>query len=189
MADVLQVGPGAVKRGARLPLRLEPQGRTWRTRVGALRSLLLAGSQSRWLRQQATRRGFVRRAVSRFMPGERLDDALAAATALAARGIPAVLTRLGENVGQDAEADEVCAHYLGALDRIAGEGAPCEISVKLTQLGLDLDRERCLARLLALVERAHERGIFLWIDMEQSPYVDATLDLCRRGQVALDGGP
>jgi len=158
--------------------------------VGALRSLFLAGSQSRWLREQATRRGFVRRAVARFMPGERLDDALAAATVLAPHGIPAVLTRLGENVDQDAEADEVREHYEGALDRIADLRplAPgCEISVKLTQLGLDLDRERCFARLLALVERAHQRGIFLWIDMEQSPYLDATLDLCRRARAARPG--
>jgi proline dehydrogenase len=147
---------------------------------------MLAGSQSRWLREQATRRGFVRRAVSRFMPGERLDDALVAAAGLAPR-IPAVLTRLGENVGQEAEADEVRDHYLAALDRIAAEGASCEVSVKLTQLGLDLDRERCSARLLALAERAHTRGVFLWIDMEQSSYVDATLELCRRARAARPG--
>jgi proline dehydrogenase len=150
--------------------------------MGALRRVLLAGSQSRWLREQATRRRFVRRAVTRFMPGERLEDALAAAAALAPTGIRTVLTRLGENVDQEAEADEVRQHYEDALGRIAADGAACEISVKLTQLGLDLDRGRCLQRVLALAARAEERGNFLWIDMEQSRYVDATLDVCRRAR-------
>ena len=68
-----------------------------------------------------------------------------------------------------------------SLDRIA-RATPREISVKPTQLGLDLDRELCYAHLRALVERAHERGNFVWIDMEQSRYVDATLDLCRRAR-------
>lgn len=150
--------------------------------MGALRRVLLAGSQSRWLREQATRRPFVRRAVTRFMPGERLEDALAAAATLAPSGIRAVLTRLGENVDREDEADEVRRHYEEALDRIASAGAHCEISVKLTQLGLDMDRGRCLQRVLALAARAEERGNFLWIDMEQSQYVDATLDLCRRAR-------
>lgn len=150
--------------------------------MGLLRSALLAGSQSSWLRAQATRRRFVRRAVARFMPGERLEDALAAAAALRGKGIGAVLTRLGENVDQEAEAGEVRDHYLDVLDRAQAEGADGEISVKPTQLGLDLDRERCFERLAALVERAHQRGTFVWIDMEQSRYVDATLELCRRAR-------
>lgn len=150
--------------------------------MGVMRSVLLAGSQSPWLRRQATRRRFVRRAVSRFMPGEHLDDALVAAQALRARSLPVVLTRLGENVAAETEADEVRNHYLGALDTIASRGADAEISIKPTQLGLDLDRERCFTRLAALVERAHQRGNFVWIDMEQSGYVDATLELCRRAR-------
>jgi proline dehydrogenase len=147
--------------------------------MGVLRSVLLAGSQSRWLREQATRRRFVRRAVARFMPGEELADALGAAAAMREKGITAVLTRLGENVAQEAEADEVAKHYLDALERV---DAACEISVKLTQLGLDLDRERCFQRLASLVERAYQRGNWLWIDMEQSGYVDATLEQCRRAR-------
>ena len=150
--------------------------------MGALRKMLLAGSQSRWLREQATRRRFVRRAVSRFMPGETFEDALAAAASLQPLGIAAVLTRLGENVAEEREADEVRAHYESVLDRIAQDHAPVEISVKPTQLGLDFDREGCQARLLALAARAHERGLFLWLDMEQSRYVDVTLDLARRAR-------
>jgi proline dehydrogenase len=152
-----------------------------------MRSVLLAGSQSRWLREQATRRKFVRRAVSRFMPGETMEEAMAAAAVVAPRRIGAVLTRLGENVDQEAEADEVRDHYLRALDRIAEDRAPSEISVKLTQLGLDLDRERCFARLAELVERAHARGVFLWVDMEQSRYVDVTLEQARRARALRPG--
>src|SRR5262245_43438661 len=107
------------------------------TTVNPLRGLLLAGSENGWLRDQAHRRRFVRRAVSRFMPGERLDDALAASTALQASGLPVILTHLGENVGDVAEAQAVVEHYLMVLDRLSRTELDAEISVKLTQLGLD----------------------------------------------------
>jgi proline dehydrogenase len=150
--------------------------------MGLFRRALLAGSQSRWLRERAMRRAFVRRAVSRFMPGEELEDALAATGALRRAGLGAVLTRLGENVVDDAEADAVVAHYLEVLARVQAEGGAIEISVKPTQLGLDLDEERCAARLLALVARAEATGNFVWIDMEQTTYTDATLRLVRRAR-------
>jgi len=148
--------------------------------MGLMRSLLLAGSESRWLRAQATRRAFVRRAVSRFMPGESLEDALGTAPALKQDGIGLVLTRLGESVSDAAEADAVATHYLEALQRIRATSVAAEISVKPTQLGLDIEPERCLAHLRALAGRAAALGNFVWIDMEQSRYVDATLDLTRR---------
>jgi len=148
--------------------------------MGLMRSLLLAGSESRWLRAQATRRAFVRRAVSRFMPGESLEDALGTAPALKQDGIGLVLTRLGESVSDAAEADAVATHYLEALERIRATSVAAEISVKPTQLGLDIEPERCLAHLRALAGRAAALGNFVWIDMEQSRYVDATLDLTRR---------
>jgi proline dehydrogenase len=149
--------------------------------MGLLRRALLAGSRSRWLRERAMRRAFVRRAVARFMPGEELEDALAAAAALQARGLGAVITRLGENVATESEADEVAAHYRAVLERVRGP-APVEISVKPTQLGLDLDEERCAARLLALAAQADATGNFIWIDMEQTAYTDATLRLCARAR-------
>jgi proline dehydrogenase len=148
--------------------------------MGLMRSLLLAGSDSRWLREQATRRAFVRRAVSRFMPGESLEDALGTAPALRPDGIGLVLTRLGESVTDAAEADAVAAHYGEALERIRATAVPAEISVKPTQLGLDVDPERCYSHVRALAERAASLGNFVWIDMEQTRYVDATLELCRR---------
>ena len=155
--------------------------------MSLMRRALLAGSQSRWLRERAMRRPFVHRAVSRFMPGEELEDALAAAGALRRRGMGAVLTRLGENVAAESEADEVAAHYLDVLARVEDEAGAVEISVKPTQLGLDLDEERCAVRLLALAARAAAGGGYLWIDMEQTAYTEATLRLCRRVRAQYAG--
>jgi proline dehydrogenase len=150
--------------------------------MALLRRALLAGSQSRWLRERAMRRAFVRRAVARFMPGEEVEDALAAAGLLRAAGLGAVLTRLGENLTDEAEADAVAAHYLDLLERVRAEKGAIEISVKPTQLGLDLDEERCASRLLALAARAEATGNFVWVDMEQTAYTDATLRLVRRAR-------
>jgi proline dehydrogenase len=129
----------------------------------------------------------VRRAVRRFMPGETLDEALAAAAALAPERIGTILTCLGESLTEDPEADAVEAHYRDALDRIAAQGLVAEISVKPTQLGLDLDRERCFGRLRRLLEHAAARDRYVWVDMEQSRYVDETLDLVRRGRQVFTG--
>lgn len=148
--------------------------------MGVMRRALLAVSENRWLRQQAPRMGFVKKAVRRFMPGERVEDALAAAAALRGQGITAVVTKLGENVTDMGEADTVAVHYHGVLEKIAAQNQDCQVSVKLTQLGLDVSRERCLEHLLALAARARAHGSTLWIDMEQHSYVDATLELYRR---------
>ena len=147
--------------------------------MGLMRTLFLAGSRSVWLRERATRYGFVRRSVSRFMPGETLEDALLAARGLQDKGATSVLTQLGENVADAGEADAVQRHYLDVLDQAAARGLDAQISVKPTQLGLDLDPQLCRAHLAALLKRAEERRNFVWIDMEGSDYVDATLDLFR----------
>jgi proline dehydrogenase len=153
------------------------------TAVSVMRSILLAGSQSRWLRERAPRYWFVRRTVSRFMPGDSVDDALAAVRGLGEARIRALLTHLGENITDQAEAENVTRHYLGLLDRIRPLGFSTEISVKLTQLGLDLDKELAYENLRRLVERAGERSM-VWIDMEASGYVDLTLELyCRARRI------
>ena len=152
--------------------------------MGLMRTMFLAGSRSAWLRERATRYPFVRRSVSRFMPGETLEDALAASAALKQKGMSVVLTQLGENIADAAEADAVRRHYFEVLDQAAARGLDAQISVKLTQLGLDLDQELCRRHLLALVQRAEERRNFVWIDMESSAYVDATLDLFRAARAA-----
>ena len=144
------------------------------------RRALLALSTNRWLRDRATKTDFVRRSVSAFMPGERLEDALAAAERLQTEDAGTILTNLGENLTRADEAEAVTEHYLGVLDRVAAARLPAQISVKPTQLGLDFDRELCFCNLQRLVDRAGQRGTLVWIDMESSPYVDPTLDLFRR---------
>ena len=105
---------------------------------------------------------------------------MAAAAVQEAQGINTIFTKLGENLTRIEEAEEVTRHYLDVLDKVKGAGLRAQISVKPTQLGLDLDKELCFRNLQRLVDRAEERGNFVWIDMEGSPYVDPTLDLFRR---------
>ena len=147
--------------------------------MGVMRSLLLAASQNRWLRDHASHYKFVRKSVTRFMPGETLDDALAAAQSLRKKKIGTVFTHLGENVGDRAEAQQVADHYLKVLDGIREKGLQTEISVKLTQLGLDLSSDLCYQHLKTIITRAPKEST-VWIDMEASNYVDVTLDLYRR---------
>jgi proline dehydrogenase len=144
------------------------------------RRILLAASTNVWLRERATKAAFVRRSVSTFMPGERVEDAMAASSEQQTRGIGTIFTRLGENVTRIEEAEEVTRHYLDVLDKIRAAGLDAQISVKPTQLGLDLDKELCFRNLQRLVERAEARNNFVWVDMESSPYVDRTLELFRR---------
>ena len=137
-------------------------------------------STNAWLRERATKTAFVRRSVSKFMPGERLEDAMEAAAAQQPQGIGTIFTKLGENLTRIDEAEEVTRHYLDVLDKVKAAGLHAQVSVKPTQLGLDLDKELCFRNLQRLVDRAAERDNFVWIDMEGSPYVDPTLDLFRR---------
>lgn len=147
-----------------------------------MRSLFLAGSQSKWLQEHAARHSFMRRAVSRFMPGETVSDALDAASLLHKESIGVVLTCLGENVTAPNEAEAVTAHYLDALALMRERNLTAELSVKLTHLGLDFDPELCY-RNLARIAGASSEGT-LWIDMEATPYVDATLEIYRRSRTA-----
>jgi proline dehydrogenase len=147
--------------------------------IRPMRHLLLAASESPWMRRHAPQLPFIRKAVTRFMPGETLEDALRAATELRERGMSTVLTELGENVSDIGQADEVTRHYLEALTKVGANGLDCHISVKLTQLGLDVGVARCLDNLRSLAARAQEHNTFVWIDMEQHTYVDATLDAYR----------
>ena len=143
-----------------------------------MRNVFLVCSESAWMRERATRYRFVQRAVSRFMPGETVDDALSCAGELGQQSIASVFTLLGENLKDSSEAQQVTAHYLELLDRIRTLRLQGEVSVKLTQLGLDLDPALCHANVLRIVERAGTSST-VWIDMESSPYVDRTLDVFR----------
>lgn len=129
--------------------------------------------------EQFRRRRVAKIAVSRFMPGETVDDAFRAANDFAREGLGTVFTELGERVNNAAESDAVRDHYLGVLQRIKRESVPTHVSVKLTHLGLDIDRDACIARVDALAKKAEEVGSYFWIDMEESNYVDATLEVYR----------
>jgi proline dehydrogenase len=148
--------------------------------MSLMRKALLAGSTNPWLRERATKTAFVRRSVSRFMPGETSDEAVRAAQALKPQGITTILTRLGENLTAEEEFEEVTTHYLDVLDRVAAAGLDAHISIKPTQLGLDLDPALCDRNLIRLIERAGARQNFVWIDMEGSPYVEPTIALFTR---------
>ena len=150
------------------------------------RRLLLRASRSVWLADQLRRRAFFRRAVRRFMPGEDVDAALGAAAEFARTGIGTVLTQLGEQVTTPAAAAAVREHYLGVLARIRERRLAAQLSVKLTHLGLDVDRETCSRDVGTLAARAAEAGSFLWIDMEESRYVDAALELFQRVRAEHD---
>ena len=144
-----------------------------------MRAVLLRMSRSRSLERWIKRRRFARRAVRRFMPGEDVEDALRAADTLGRRGIGVVFTELGENVETENDADRVGSHYEHVLERIAALALDAEISVKATHLGLDLDPAVARRNLLRLVRKADELDDMVWVDMEDSSYVDRTLDLVR----------
>ena len=144
------------------------------------RSVLLRMSKSRWLADRVMTRSFARRAVKKFMPGETLEEALGAAAALAPDRLGSILTKLGENLTSPGEADAVRAHYLDVLDRIAARDLDAHVSVKPTQLGLDFSFDHCAEHMEALARKAEATRSIFWIDMEDSSYVDRTLDLYRR---------
>jgi proline dehydrogenase len=145
-----------------------------------VRSLLLWCAQNPWLATHVPRWRFARRAVSRFLPGEEFDAALDAAIAFKAQGIGSLFTRLGENVKDQASASAVLEHYESVLTKAASAGVRAEISVKPTQLGLDIDATTTYTNLQRLARAAAKGHSFLWIDMEGSAYTDATIDLYMR---------
>lgn len=148
--------------------------------MGLARNGLLWISENRKQRQSLPKYKFIRRAVSRFMPGEQLDDALAAAERLREQSINTVLTLLGENVTGEWEAKQEVEHYVDMLHQINKRGLDTHVSVKLTHLGLDLNEDVCLKNLLGIVSEAKSLNNMVWVDMEQSQYVDRTLDIYKK---------
>lgn len=146
--------------------------------MGIARSVLLWASKNEKLRRILPRYGFVRKSVSRFMPGEEISDALDASERLIKSGIPTVVTHLGENVADLAETRTVRDHYLQVLEQIQARSLRTQVSVKLTELGLDQDPDLCFENLKSMVNKAQNN--FVWIDMESSPYVERTIKLFER---------
>jgi proline dehydrogenase len=145
-----------------------------------MRRLLRWMARNPWLREHLPKLWFARRAVRRFMPGEDPGSALDAAVRFRADGISSEFTRLGENVTRVEEGDEVAEHYLGLMGDIRARDLDGEVSVKLTQLGYDLDVERTLAHAGRLAEKAAETGKTLWVDMEGSAYTEGTVAFYER---------
>jgi proline dehydrogenase len=141
-------------------------------------------ARNRWLRDHLPRLWFAKRAVRRFMPGEDVESALKAAVTFKADGISSMFTRLGENVTKMAEADAVAEHYLGVLEDIEARGLDGEVSVKLTQLGYDLDVDRTLEHAKRLAAKSAESGRTLWVDMEGSDYAEGTIAFYERLKAA-----
>ena len=140
-----------------------------------LRAVLLWASQNKTLAQRLPNYRFARKAVTRFMPGEQVEDALRAAEELKGSRITTVITRLGENITSLSDAADVETHYEDVLQTIAALKLETQISVKLTQLGLDVDQAKCNENLDRLADQARRCNNFMWIDIEYSSYVDRTL--------------
>jgi len=127
----------------------------------------------RFVRKNRLAKSFARR----FVAGERLDEAVAAARGLNAKGISASLDLLGESVHTEHEARAARDEYLMVLDRINAEGLDCNVSLKLTAMGLDISEELCVSIMRDILERAQRYGTFVRVDMESSAYTERTLRL------------
>jgi proline dehydrogenase len=136
-----------------------------------------------WLSEQpqvfhfVRRNGLARRFASRFVAGETVESAVAALRDLNAAGLSASLDLLGESVLHAEEARQARDTYLQTLDRIRAAGADANVSVKLTQMGLDIDAAMCVANMRDIIGKAKQYGSFVRIDMEQSTYTAKTLQL------------
>ena len=148
--------------------------------AAALRALFLWLSNRRWLARVALGTPVLRRMPLRFVAGTTLDRAVAVVKGLNAAGRSATLDVLGEAVGDRASADRAAAAYVATIDRIAVEGLDANVSIKLTQMGLDLGVDECLAVLAPVVEAGRRHAIFVRIDMEGSAYTDRTLEVVAR---------
>ncbi|TAK17928.1 MAG: hypothetical protein EPO35_01995 [Acidobacteria bacterium] len=148
--------------------------------MSVMRKALLWASTNAWLRERAMRTGFVKKSVKKFMPGEKVEDAIQAAAALKPSGINTILTRLGENITHLKEADDVFNHYMSVLALVKQAGIDTQISIKPTQLGYDQDPEKCFDYCMKLLRACEQQNVLFWLDMESSPYVDGTLALYKR---------
>ena len=136
-------------------------------------------AQSRTLKQLASRYGARRPTgmARRFIAGETIDDAIAVARALEARGLHITLDLLGESVRTLDGAYAATQDYVGVVDALVAAGVERNVSIKLTQLGLDVDKASAIDNLRRILERAEPAGFFVRVDMESSAYTDVTLEI------------
>src|SRR5258708_16305116 len=145
-----------------------------------IRSTLLKLSESKSLARWGTANNTTRRMSHRFVAGEALDEAIAAARECNDQRMLVSLDYLGENVSTTEDAQRARDAFLEVFDRIAAERLDANVSCKLTQLGLDISAEFCEGQLLSIVERAAAYGNFLRVDMEGSLYTARTIDVVKR---------
>src|SRR5580704_11323855 len=145
-----------------------------------MRSFLLYLSESKRLAPLIMNNGLSRRVARRFVAGETLDDALGVARRVNAAGQSASLDQLGENVDDEAGARRVAEGYLATFDRIAREKLDANVSLKLTQLGLDVSQSLCEELIEKIVAHATSMGNFVRIDMEGSAYTQRTVEITKR---------
>jgi proline dehydrogenase len=148
--------------------------------AGALRGFFLWLSDRRWIARLALAIPLLRRMPLRFVAGTTLDEAVAAVRALERGGAMATLDVLGEAVHDRPSADRAAAAYVEAIERIAADRLDANVSLKLTQMGLDLGIEECLEVMGPVVAAGARHGIFVRVDMESSAYTDRTLEVVRR---------
>ena len=145
-----------------------------------LRRILLYLSVAGWAQRFATRNWLARRVARRFVAGETLEESVTVAKALNKESFRVTFTYLGEAVYREEETRAVVAEYQRVADAIADEGLQADISLKVTQLGLDVDEEICHNNLRDILSHARERGgTRITLDMESSDYLKATLRLYR----------
>ena len=142
-----------------------------------LRSFLIYLSKAAWAQKMVTGWSFAWRAASRFIAGERVEDAIRAIRTLNARGINATLDHLGEHTSTSDEAANATEDILTILDEIDKAKVRANVSIKLTQIGMGLDERICQQNLSRILERAREHNNFVRIDIEDTPYTDITISI------------
>lgn len=145
-----------------------------------LRSVFIALSTHSRLRRFVESSSLGRRMSARFVAGFRIEDALSAAAALGRQGLFVTLDSLGENVSSPAQARQAAQIYHWLLDAIAGANFDANVSLKLTQMGIDLGENVAFEIVSGLVKQAAAANSFVRVDMEGSAYTQATIDLVRR---------
>jgi proline dehydrogenase len=145
-----------------------------------VRDFFLFLSRQGWIRKWMETSESSRKLTRRFVAGETLEDESAACAQLQSEGILSSLDHLGENVASLDQAAASREAYLEALDQIAARGLPSTISVKLTQMGLDISEDACVENVRALVRRATPAGTRIEIDMESTAYTERTLHIVER---------
>lgn len=140
-----------------------------------LRSFLIYLSKAAWAQKLVTGWGFAWRAASRFVAGEKAEDAIRAVRELNEKGIHATLDHLGEHTSTAEEADKAAGDIIAILNEIDKAGVKANVSIKLTQIGMGLDEEISRQNLARILEQARGHGNFVRIDIEDTPYTDMTI--------------